>query len=475
VARTVLLRRGGTFRTGDVTSAGPGRWGGATRTRTTSLGVHFGLSCRAERAANRSEGEPHALTRPEDVIRPDPESLEPPAPPVSDPHGPPVLRSREGVSDLSKNCYRGGRGGSRRFEGSTAMGTEIIRAVTVSWLVLPFLAFVSSAAPPRTAESLYQRLSPSVVTIKVLSRDGTPISQGSGVIISKDGEILTNYHVVAGGVFFDVQLSTSHSEEPISARPSRCAPELDLASLRVASPPNGFRPARVSEAIPTVGTRVFAIGSPLALEGTFTDGIVSQVRAEQGASLIQTTAVIAPGSSGGGLFSEDGALIGITAMTTRGTQGLNFAVALKGIRPSLVPCRAFPALAADTAPEPTPPPPTPTPRCKADLRIVKGNLTDGKVVADENFRASVYMTATGLVENQGCTPARFVKVRVTMSLRGAFLDTAEAYTNDETIAPGRQSAFRIRFKIPDYIANGKSYLQDVPAIEYNMGVADYLE
>jgi len=113
--------------------------------------------------------------------------------------------------------------------------------------------------------------------------------------------------------------------------------------------------------------------------------------------------------------------------------------------------------------------------CKAQLEIVEATFSDAKVVPDAALNASVFFTASGLVENKGCAPARFIKIRVTMSLRGRFLDTAEGYANDETIVPGKRSAFKIRFKIPDYIANGKSYLQDVPAIEYNVGVSDYRE
>jgi hypothetical protein len=75
-----------------------------------------------------------------------------------------------------------------------------------------------------------------------------------------------------------------------------------------------------------VGERVFAIGSPLGLENSISEGIISGKREENGALLLQTTASISPGSSGGGLFDEEGRFIGITTFKLKGGENINFAI-----------------------------------------------------------------------------------------------------------------------------------------------------
>jgi hypothetical protein len=117
-----------------------------------------------------------------------------------------------------------------------------------------------------------------------------------------------------------------------------------------------------------VGERVLAIGSPLGLEGTLSEGVVSQLRELDGMPLIQTTAQISPGSSGGGLFLYTGDLAGITTMSLKGGQSLNFAVPVDAFR-QLRDCKTFPPLPtpeSDRALSPTPPP-TPTPDYCAGL------------------------------------------------------------------------------------------------------------
>ena len=76
-----------------------------------------------------------------------------------------------------------------------------------------------------------------------------------------------------------------------------------------------------------VGESVYTIGSPSSLESTLGQGIVSGLRTVEGRHLVQTTAQISPGSSGGGLFDGAGNLVGITRFTLKNSQGLNFAIA----------------------------------------------------------------------------------------------------------------------------------------------------
>jgi len=101
----------------------------------------------------------------------------------------------------------------------------------------------------------------------------------------------------------------------------RCVLEADGPDLE---PVAGVRP--FSDL--AVGERVFAIGAPRALERTLTEGLVSGLRTGPGRNMIQTSAPLSPGSSGGGLFDERGNLLGITTLASLpGSQNLNFAIA----------------------------------------------------------------------------------------------------------------------------------------------------
>jgi len=230
--------------------------------------------------------------------------------------------------------------------------------------LLLVLAAIGAAATPvpraraqaRPTPTVYDRSSSTVATIKVSDRDGSPKRAGSGVLINADGEIVTNYHVVEGGTFFDVTLP---GQEVAPARPYRCAPDRDLATLRI-NPPSRAKVANIGKTMPEVGERVYAIGSPMLLEGTITDGIVSSVRLVGESRLIQTTAAVSHGSSGGGLFRSDGALVGITTLTLAEGQSLNFAVPVEDFR-LLEACGSFPQLTAEKAASPTETPIQPTP------------------------------------------------------------------------------------------------------------------
>ena len=290
---------------------------------------------------------------------------------------------------------------SRSASGAKAAGgSETLALLTKAGTLGLFLTLSAAAlargqeARPRPTPSLYGRLSPSVVSITVSGRDGAALASGSGVVLSTDGVILTNYHVVEGGVFFDIRLPGQGADQrPIPARPFQCAAEQDLATLQM-TPLTGLKPVSVAEKRPAIGERVFAIGSPLGLEGTLSDGIVSQVREDKGKVLIQTTAPISHGSSGGGLFLSDGSLVGITALSIRAGQSLNFAVSAGGIS-QLVPCAGFPALpsSAEASTEENPSPaPTQTAidPCPSLERFAKAI---GPFLAEDSLATKEFMDA----------------------------------------------------------------------------------
>ncbi len=159
---------------------------------------------------------------------------------------------------------------------------------------------------------------------------------GSGVIISKDGYIVTNNHVVEGGSKFTVRLKNGESYE---AKLIGRDPQMDLAVLKIEAEDLSPVTFGSSDAL-EVGDMTVAIGNPLGtLGGTVTNGIVSALNRELNLgdttmNLIQTNAAINPGNSGGGLFDGQGNLIGIVVAKSGGTniEGLGFAIPIDEAR-----------------------------------------------------------------------------------------------------------------------------------------------
>jgi S1-C subfamily serine protease len=179
----------------------------------------------------------------------------------------------------------------------------------------------SAAAPGGGAEDVFSQVSRSVATVLIRDGSGRTIGNGSGVAIEPN-VVITNCHVAMSGSELTVKLG----EESHAARLEIGDEEFDLCRLAV--PGLGAQPATVGEAgTLRVGQRVFAVGAPQGLELTLSDGIVSSLRdvGEDG-RVIQTTAPVSPGSSGGGLFDASGRLVGIVTFQHRYGQNLNFAV-----------------------------------------------------------------------------------------------------------------------------------------------------
>ncbi len=157
---------------------------------------------------------------------------------------------------------------------------------------------------------------------------------GSGFIIDERGYIVTNFHVVENERDIEVTLfldGENGVEKKIIKDIAIIAlnPFLDLALIRIPDPekysltPLTFADPKSLE----VGEQVFAIGAPLGLERTVSEGIISDTaRSFGGNCYIQTTAAINPGNSGGALFNSRGEIIGCTNMKIMGGEGLNFAI-----------------------------------------------------------------------------------------------------------------------------------------------------
>lgn len=176
---------------------------------------------------------------------------------------------------------------------------------------------------PTSAAGVAKRVGPAVVSIAVTTDDGS-LGLGSGVVIHKDGYVLTNDHVIARAANGKGTIAVTFSNEATAkAQIVGRDPTSDLAVIKV--PNDQLTVAQLGDSDEVaVGDSVIAIGSPLGLQGTVTQGIVSalnrpvhstEVDGSNGAYLdaIQTDAAINPGNSGGALVNASGAVIGINA------------------------------------------------------------------------------------------------------------------------------------------------------------------
>ena len=162
-----------------------------------------------------------------------------------------------------------------------------------------------------------------VVFIVGFDARGKVVQTGSGFFISTDGRIATNRHVIAGLVS-----ATAKSEDGTIYKIDgvlAVSASLDLAVLKVETRQTPFLALEIST-LPEAGSRVAVIGSPVALEGTLSEGIVSAIRAEAEGTWIQITAPLSPGSSGSPVLNGNGRVIGVATLNSSGRiQNLSFA------------------------------------------------------------------------------------------------------------------------------------------------------
>ena len=205
---------------------------------------------------------------------------------------------------------------------------------------------VSASGQPASVADLYVALRPSVVKIDAVSTSSGSGGTGSGVILDTQGHILTNYHVVQGFDQLSVSLSDGSSR---TATVIGTDPGNDLAVIKIDAGGLNLKPAKFGDSTQTrIGDTVLALGNPLDLEATLTEGIVSGegrvlnsgTNARPLRELIQTDTAINPGNSGGGLFNLNGELIGITNAIENPTgqesfAGIGYAIPVSTVQSSL--------------------------------------------------------------------------------------------------------------------------------------------
>ncbi|HEX2236067.1 MAG TPA: trypsin-like peptidase domain-containing protein [Actinomycetota bacterium] len=204
-----------------------------------------------------------------------------------------------------------------------------------------------NSTPPSDVAEMVEDVLPSVVNVRVTSV-GPDLAQrqgeGSGVVIDRNGIILTNAHVVQGAV--EVTIVTSDGKRQLEGRVIGAAPERDLAVVKVDARLDPITIGRSSPPNLRLGDQVVALGFPLHLGGpTVTQGIVSGLRRNidvQDSSLggvrrlegmLQTDAAINPGNSGGALVNAAGQLVGINSAGASTAENVGFAIAIDDALP----------------------------------------------------------------------------------------------------------------------------------------------
>jgi len=221
------------------------------------------------------------------------------------------------------------------------------RTLTTACVVFYVLAVRAQAQNIDTAR-LFKLDSPAVVLI-ICQRAGSPIAEGSGVIVSKDGVILSALHVVQGGDSAVVRLKSGDVYDKVSVIAFDV--RKDLVVLKIPGFDLPVLPLGNSNDTKE-GDPVAMISNPKGLQGSITQGIVSAIRdMGEGYKVIQTTAAASPGSSGGAIFNANGELIAILSFKIVGGENLNFGIPVNYARGLLDTHESFPLT---QLPRPTP-------------------------------------------------------------------------------------------------------------------------
>ena len=219
------------------------------------------------------------------------------------------------------------------------------------------VATMSAQNAPSTNKGLHldipaisRKANGSVVSIVMSDKDGHPIAQGSGFLVSKDGRVVTNYHVIKNGTSALVKLPNGSFFVVDGVLASD--KNHDVAIIKAQG--NDFRTLTLGDSDRLqVGEEVVAIGNPLSLESTVSNGIVSGFRSDDARRLLQITAPISHGSSGGPLFNMFGQVVGITSAALVGGENLNFAIPINDVKSLLVTSTSKGPLAFPNEPEET--------------------------------------------------------------------------------------------------------------------------
>jgi hypothetical protein len=203
---------------------------------------------------------------------------------------------------------------------------QYLKKLIVLLFLLSLPAFSQTVKKPG---EIAREQSQAVVVIEALDTAGNVAGQGSGFIVTSNGAVVTNLHVIRGAQTVRVKLANGDlykTQELVDVDDTK-----DIAILKV----KGFKLPTVTlgdSDKSEIGETIVAISSPEGLTNTLSTGVISGVRRLEGLRVFQITAPIGEGSSGGALFDANGAVIGVITYLLRGGQNINFAVPINYAR-----------------------------------------------------------------------------------------------------------------------------------------------
>lgn len=170
--------------------------------------------------------------------------------------------------------------------------------------------------------AIVQKSLPGVVVVYA-QNNAQDACQGSGFFVTKNGDVITNFHVLQGMQTFAIKANDGQIY-PAQVRAFDQVRDIALLATRV--PASKYTVIPFAPQIPPIGTSVFALGSPKGLEKSVSDGLVSQVRKFGDTQYLQISCPVSPGSSGGPVLNNKGEAVGMATLNLEGGQNLNFAI-----------------------------------------------------------------------------------------------------------------------------------------------------
>ena len=187
------------------------------------------------------------------------------------------------------------------------------------------LAVEPAAGSDLSGRDVHQRVLPSIVYVEATAKGHTGAFSGTGVVVTGSGYVLTNYHIIEETDYIEVMLLSDRGRTMHPAQVIGFDEDFDIAVLKFDGEGLGLTPARLGDSdLLAVGDPVYAEGNPLGyLTGSMTEGIVSALDRESevnsdGMGMIQTSAALNPGNSGGALVNGQGQVVGITSAKITG-------------------------------------------------------------------------------------------------------------------------------------------------------------
>ncbi|HEV2453060.1 MAG TPA: trypsin-like peptidase domain-containing protein [Verrucomicrobiae bacterium] len=224
------------------------------------------------------------------------------------------------------------------ISGMTKSGAAVSTGTATSALLDSTPQFYTAGAASsaaRDVQDLVKQLGQAVVQVR------TPEGLGSGFFVNPDGYLITNFHVIEGDTEISVEVYSQDNNGQLARDTYKQVRIVainkfhDLALLHIEdknAPKFKYLTLGSSDVL-NVGDEVFAVGSPMGLERTVTEGIVStKTRELEGELYLQTTTQINPGNSGGPLFNLAGEVVGVTNMKIMFGEGLGFAIPVELVK-----------------------------------------------------------------------------------------------------------------------------------------------